>query len=487
MNIPTYQRKDYSYLQNAFTGLQQGMGALQQGIARTQEIGQREREMEREQEFFDNLKITNSEADVVREQKINEYASKVWEAMGLPDTPEGYERARSIAAQKYYPSTAQEKKEGTAAKRFFEQEKTDETELTRMRMSNWSGKATKGETYKMPPRKEIQEPAGNVGIEDRGRVRTNLSSFPQSPQEASMSAEQELLKQKRYLPETLTHKLSDQELWDLGVELGITNEPRFKAAMEKRGRDAAAAAAGPDLTQEKVATAGFQQPVQPSTEMIGFMPSEQENKKLKVEELKAKKQTGKGTGGDEVKLKDLLEYGRKLQDSQRQISTAITSTADKIRNPMKRNVGDTEESLNTELKTLQKQREDLQPLIKANENDIEYKRKQLKFPEAPKAEPVTGPSEDAQKVAADILNSMKVEKPKGYAVVSRFGKPTYSKGKGPKTKYFTEEFNRNQAKQVARYAKSVGVDLPVDKIAVTLKNRSLEDVIDAIIQRSKGK
>ena len=304
MNIPTYQQKDYSFLPNAFQGLQQGAAQFQQGLARTQAIGEKEREMKRQAEYFKKLNLTREEQEKVKDVAITELAVDVHEALELPDTPEGFERARDISIQRFHPFTADEWKNGTGMERIQKTIEGNKKFLTDLKMKTWSQKASGKEQavfqQQTTPyeRKTIQEPPGTVGVEDQGAVKKPLSAFPQTTGEMQQRElkreEQGQIPMQEGLQDTITKesaatkgvsKANLEELWQAGVKAEITNLPEFKQIMEKMGRTSIT-----PITEQQYTAEGLGKPVVP--EGIGKLPqemSEKEKEELRIKELEAKR------------------------------------------------------------------------------------------------------------------------------------------------------------------------------------------------------
>lgn len=262
MNIPTYQKKDYSYLPTAFNQLSQGLGKMQQGISTAIDIGEKERKRQQEDEFLAKLKVTRADTETVYDKAVAEAAVKIREAKGLPDNEEGYNQALSEALRIFYPITADEWKNGTGVLRLHKQEQDELPKyLDKARMDNWTEKYLKGTETKPYQRAEIQEPIGAVGVEEEGTVKKPLAAGPQTLQEAQQSAGKEMLEQP---PVQLTRQLTPDDLWRLGVELGVTENPKFKQMMEEYGRTTIMGEEGEPITAQKYTAEGYRMPVVPT-------------------------------------------------------------------------------------------------------------------------------------------------------------------------------------------------------------------------------
>lgn len=262
MNIPTYQKKDYSYLPTAFNQLSQGLGKMQQGISTAIDIGEKERKRQQEDEFLAKLKVTRADTETVYDKAVAEAAVKIREAKGLPDNEEGYNQALSEALRIFYPITADEWKNGTGVLRLHKQEQDELPKyLDKARMDNWTEKYLKGTETKPYQRAEIQEPIGEVGVEEEGTVKKPLAAGPQTLQEAQQSAGKEMLEQP---PVQLTRQLTPDDLWRLGVELGVTENPKFKQMMEEYGRTTIMGQEGEPMTAQKYTAEGYRMPVVPT-------------------------------------------------------------------------------------------------------------------------------------------------------------------------------------------------------------------------------
>ena len=452
------------------------------------DIGDRERKRAQEDEYLAQLKISRADAEKVRETAIVEAATQIREAMGLPDDESGYSRALDISSQLYYKPTAEEWKNGTALVRVNKQEKDDlPALLDKLKMNNFRERLLSGtEEVSMPERQTIQEPVGTVGVEDQGTVRKPTSAFTQSKGELQQSADREMLTQQPIQP-TVNREMTADDLYRVGVNLGITEKPEFQNLMSTLSRqDVMKKERETPITKEEYAAEMAAAPVESKSQFYKDFPSSEEAKKREIDKVRAQKAS---RGSPEVKLKDLLSERRGLENTKRQIQSTMTSISDKLRKPMtiNRDQGESEESLKEQRNILAQQLTGIDSDINMLDSDIDYLRGKQNFPEPPPLEAPTGPSEGAQKVSRDIMAAMQQEAPQGYAVITRYGKPTWSKGKGKKTKYYTADFNAKLLEQVLNYANSLGVDIPTDKLSINLQKHSLEDVIDAIIIRSGGK
>jgi hypothetical protein len=293
MNIPAYQKKDYSYLQNAFQPAQQGFGQMTKGISSAIDIGDKLRKRKQEEELLADLKIQRKDAEKVRETAIVEYAAQIHEAMGLPDTEEGYGRAQDLAAQEIYPFYGDEKQDpAKGVKRLYTDEQKREQRLNTLKMKRFREEFQKGTVEEQfPQRQSIQEPVGSVGVEEnQGTVKKPLSAFPQSVAETQQQADREMIEQPQIQP-TVTRERSADDFYRLGVEYGITDQPEFKSLMSTLSRqDITRRERDKPLTQQQYAAEALQQPVVPTNELVGKLPSEMseyEKEKLKVDRMKA--------------------------------------------------------------------------------------------------------------------------------------------------------------------------------------------------------
>lgn len=483
MNIPQYQKKDYSFLQNAFTGLGQGAQQFQQGIVNQQQISANERKRQQEEEYIKQLKISREDSEKVRENAIINAAVQLREAMGLPDTDEGRDIALTEASKLYPKATASEWQTGGATMRYYNTEKDVLPQvITKHKMNQFRNRVTQPTIQEnLPPVPQYTEPQGTVGVEDQGKIQRPLSAFPQSKQEMQQSASRELATQPRVIP-TVSTPQTDEDRWKYAVQQGISQEPEVKDVLGRQGRmSTLSELEGQPVTKESVSEGMLRKPVIEGTELVGNLPSSEDAKKREIERIKA----SKGTGSD-VKYKDLLAEYRQLQSTQSQIEARRAVIADKLRNPMRREKGETEEVLVAGLQNSDAQLADIRPKVKALESDVSYMRSELKFPEPPKEQTPTGPSQDAQKVSSDIEKAIKNKAPRNWTVVSRYGKPVYTKGKGPKVKYDAQTYNQNLVEEVSNYAKTLGVEWDAKQLSTYLQKYSLSEVIDTIQKISAG-
>lgn len=328
MNILAYQKKDYSYLPQAFQQMGQGFGQLTEGVSKAMDIGDRERKRKREEELLADLKIQRKDADTVRDNAIVEYAAKIHEAMGLPDTEEGYGRAHDMAAQEIYPFYGDEKQDpGKGVKRIYDQEQKQEERLNKLKMKRFREDFQKGTVEEqIPQRQSIQEPVGNVGVEEQsGAVKKPLTTAPQNLQELQQSADKEMIEQPQLQP-TVTRERTPDEFYRLGVELGITEQPEFKSLMSTLSRqDIMNRERDKPITQQQYAKEALAEPIVPESELVGKLPpemTEAERERLKIAKMAAQRpragtdQTSKDireeTKRDDRLSSEILRYTEKM-------------------------------------------------------------------------------------------------------------------------------------------------------------------------------
>lgn len=284
MNIPTYEKKDYSYLQDAFKGLQTGAQQFQQGLSNTMTIGEREDKRAREKELIGQLKVTNEQAKTVREVAITELATDIMDALGAGDIPEARDYARSRASQYFYPFTNEELKTGNGVLRVYDQEQNKEALLNKIRMKRVNEKIKGGlQTESFTPQRTIQEPVGTVGVEDAGDVKRPLETAP-TQQEMQRSAESELATQPTYM-KTLPREITADDLLREFPEL--IGDKKFEKVLDYVGRQDVAGKQWPEgTTQEEVMRQYTQTPV-PSE--AGYKYAETYSKREGADDLEALK------------------------------------------------------------------------------------------------------------------------------------------------------------------------------------------------------
>jgi hypothetical protein len=387
MNIPAYQKKDYSYLQNAFQPAQQGFGQMTKGISSAIDIGDKLRKRKQEEDLLADLKIQRKDAEKVRETAIVEYAAQIHEAMGLPDTEEGYGRAQDLAAQEIYPFYGDEKQDpAKGVKRLYTDEQKREQRLNTLKMKRFREEFQKGTVEEQfPQRQSIQEPVGSVGVEEnQGTVKKPLSAFPQSVAETQQQADREMIEQPQIQP-TVTRERTADDFYRLGVEYGITDQPEFKSLMSTLSRqDIVKRERDKPLTQQQYATEALAQPVVPTNELVGKLPSEMseaEKEKLKVERLKAlRPRAGKDPISTEIREEtkrydkirsEILKYnekinrlrqarvrlegGKKLDDEIKKLLVGITDPENPNVNEINGRIEDLQiltDDLNNDIKTI---------------------------------------------------------------------------------------------------------------------------------------
>lgn len=320
MNIPTYEKKDYSYLQNAFKGLQQGASQFGQGLATAMTIGEREDKRAREKELLSQLKVTNEQAKKVREVAITELAADIMDALGAGDIPEARDYARSRASQHIYPFTAEELKKGTGVLRVYEQEQNKESLLNKIRMKRVNEKVKGGlQTEQFTPQRTIQEPVGTVSVEDSGDLKRPLETAP-TQQEMQRSAESELATQPTYM-KTLPRDITADDLLREFPEL--IGDKKFEKVLEYVGRQDVAGRDWPEgTTQEDVTRQYTQTPYtsEAGYKYAGTFPKRDTGDDMEALKLKKIKQEiellkKKGVTGDIKEVNKNITNFTKIKDS----------------------------------------------------------------------------------------------------------------------------------------------------------------------------
>jgi len=394
MNIPAYQKKDYSYLPTAFAQAQQGLGQFTQGVSRAMDIGDRERKRARDEELLADLKIQRKDAEKVRETAIVEYAAEIHEAMGLPDTEEGYGRAHDMAAQEIYPFYGDEKQDpGKGVRRVYEQEQKREQRLNKLKMDRFRGEFQKGTVEEqIPQRQAIQEPVGSVGVEgEEGAIKKPLTSGPQNIQEIQQQADREMIEQPQLQP-TVTRERTADDFYKLGVELGITDQPEFKNLVGYLGRKEVTERERTEPTyQGPVMREALSKPVvQPEAEKFAQTypkeMTEEEKEKLKIAKMRALRptagtdQTSKDireeTKRDDRLSSEILKYtekmarlrkarvqlaaGKKLDEKLKQALTGVVSN---VENPDIREIDSEIDKIDTYTEGLKESRQEARDRI----------------------------------------------------------------------------------------------------------------------------
>jgi hypothetical protein len=328
MNIPAYQKTDYSYLPQAFQQMGQGFGQVGQGLSAAFDLGEKERKRAREEEFLADLKIQRQDAEKVRETAIVEYAAEIHEAMGLPDTEEGYGRAHDMAAQEIYPFFGDEKQDpGKGVKRVWDQEQKREERLNKLKMNRFREDFQNGTVEEqIPQRQPIQEPVGAVGVEaEPGEVKKPLTTAPQSLQELQQRADREMIEQPQLQP-TVTRERTPDDFYRLGVELGITEQPEFKSLVSTLSRqNIMRKERDKPITQHQYATEALAEPVVPESTLVGKLPSEMseaERERLKIDKMRAQRPTA----GTDQTSKDIREETKRYD----KISSEILRYTEKV-------------------------------------------------------------------------------------------------------------------------------------------------------------
>lgn len=328
MNIPAYQKTDYSYLPQAFQQMGQGFGQVGQGLSAAFDLGEKERKRAREEELLADLKIQRQDAEKVRETAIVEYAAEIHDAMGLPDTEEGYGRAHDMAAQEIYPFFGDEKQDpGKGVKRVWDQEQKREERLNKLKMNRFREDFQKGTIEEqIPQRQPIQEPVGTVGVEaEQGEVKRPLTTAPQNLQELQQRADSEMIEQPQLQP-TVTRERTPDDFYRLGVELGITEQPEFKNLMSTLSRqDIMRRERDKPITQQQYATEALAEPVVPESTLVGKLPSEMseaERERLKIAKMRAQRPRA----GTDQASKDIREETKRYD----KISSEILRYTEKV-------------------------------------------------------------------------------------------------------------------------------------------------------------
>lgn len=510
MNIPAYQKKDYSYLQNAFTGLQQGLGQFQQGLATTMNIGALERKKAQEEEFLKNVKISNEEADLLRTNMIVELASDIIEAKGYSDTPESYDRAASEASQFYPPFTPEERQKGTGALSLYKRDEKREAYLNNLRKRNWERKAfgegqpPAAQQVVPPERRTIQEPVGEVGVQEpqTGAVKKPLTTLPQTVGELQQGVlreeERGQIPQQEGLQETFAKEAPSEEgvkredlmkLWREGARLRIADEESFKNAMEVMGRMSFMRG---DITEEEYNALGLSQPVASTTATSTGLTSSQE-----AERIKAQRERALRPGRDYavMDLTRLLDARRGVQETIRKYQDSIANYNDKIKKQQFA-PGETRQSLELQVQGAQDKVMALNEDLNTIGSYITQAEKTAGYTPPPPYTPPPQPeiiSNEAEEVADELLETMQRVAPKGYNLDSQYGRDTWSKGKGRKKEYKTLEFNLRLAQELMKLAQSRGItfkgerDVELDKLISIVDQIGLQGTINRILNASGKK
>lgn len=317
MNIPTYQKKDYSYLPNAFANLSQGMGQFQQSISRTQDIEQKERQMQQEDEFLAKVKLSRQEVEKVYEDIVSNAAVQIREAMGLPDDESGYERALTEAVKIYHPITPEEWKNGTGAMRLNQQEREKLPKvLGKIKMKNWDKLYLQGGDQKRFAT-GMQRPSGDVGVEtEPGKIQKPTTTLPQTLEDVQRPAEEDSLSPT--IQTTLPDEMTPEQWYKIGVELDITDNPKFIERMKYLQRKYTMSEYAGKPTVQQYSTSALGMPiVEDEKALVKGLPSEISAKdkiKLATDRLKALRKADNQDDRDDNIIKIMKEKNDLAQE-----------------------------------------------------------------------------------------------------------------------------------------------------------------------------
>lgn len=339
MNAPTYEKKDYSYLPETFQRASQGFRQFGQGLKTAMDIEGTERKRAQEDEIINNVRISNEEAELVRENLIADFATEIMKSKGLPSTNEGREAAYNIAVRYVYPLTPEERKTGTGLKRLWTQEQDKIPQfLKNETVKTWLNKVYQATgSFTFPKKQDIQEPVGTVGVEEEDGVRRPLASGPLSEQEVQQAAGRTLAEQPSYIEKMPSPvDLDLEQLWREATELGITDNQKVRNAMSylQRQQIKQEQPIGEPLTSQYVATETYGMPVTDEKEVMKYLPKAMEEKdriKLENDRLKALR---KAVTKDEVDENINKAIARQDKLTREHITNAATIT--KLQQALKR-------------------------------------------------------------------------------------------------------------------------------------------------------
>ena len=501
MNVPTYEKKDYSYLPTAFGQATKGLEGISGGITKALDIGTKERQKQQDIEKIKQLKIDKDGLEMARENVIAELAVEVRDALDLPDDETGRGRAADIAMTYYYPFYGSELSDPRmGGERLYKQEQNKDEYLNKLKMKYFREEFQKGTAGGEAVPKRIQEPVqGTVGVEDAGTIKKPLTTLPQNIQDVQQS----VLQSKSELPERLEKIHGEgtaKDFWNFGVKLGITHMPEFKSLVGYLGRQETIEKEYPEkIYQGPVMREALSKPVvqeegKEYAKTYEKEMTELEKARLENERLRAKRPYSSQVPG--VKdLGTLLNYGQRLEESRRKIYGDIAKYESKLKDHSLFNRDETEQSVKEQLYNLDQQAADVDKLIADNTADITTARSKIGYPQPPTPTP-TAPSptpdivSEAKKIANDLEKSMTTDAPnKKYRVETRYGKKTYSSGKKQKREYHTEEYQRLMAEKIIETAESRGKgpkpenrEKAIASIAKALQTKTVAELIQRILE-----
>lgn len=317
MNIPTYQKKDYSFLPNAFSNLAQGAGQFQQSISRSQDIEEKERKRIQDEEYLAKVKLSRQEMEALYENTVANAAVELHEAMGLPPDEEGFDRAMTEAVKIFHPITPDEWKTGTGAKRLHQQEQDKLPKiLGNFKMKNWDKLYLQGGDQKRFAT-GMQRPTGEVGVEtEPGKIQKPTGTLPQTLEDVQRPAEQDSLSPT--LQTTLPDEMTPEQWYKIGVELDITDNPKFIERMKYLQRKYTMSEYGGKPTVQQYSTSALGMPiVEDEKSLVKGLPSEISAKdkiKLATDRLKALRKADTQDEKDDNILKLMKEKNDLAQD-----------------------------------------------------------------------------------------------------------------------------------------------------------------------------
>ncbi len=317
MNIPTYQRKDYSYLPTAFSNLAQGAGQFQQSISRSQDIEEKERKRQQDEEYLAKVKLSRQEMEALYENTVANAAIELREAMGLPDDETGYERALTEAVKIFHPLTPDEWKTGTGAKRLHQQEQDKFPKiLGNFKMKNWDKLYLQGGDQKRFAT-GMQRPSGDVGVEtEPGKIQKPTTTLPQTLEDVQRPAEEDSLSPT--IQTTLPDEMTPEQWYKIGVELDITDNPKFIERMKYLQRKYTMSEYAGKPTVQQYSTSALGMPiVEDEKALVKGLPSEISAKdkiKLATDRLKALRKADTQDEKDDNILKLIKEKNDLAQE-----------------------------------------------------------------------------------------------------------------------------------------------------------------------------
>lgn len=492
------QEVDYSYVPMAFSRAKQGISDVADFSAK----------MKKQEEFEENLKrvkVSREQVQKARDEAIVELATQYREAAGLPNDDVGYDRALSVVSSAVYPLTSKEMNDPDSAARRINGFELDQFPkmLNKAKMDRYRKETESTQEQIRPEGAAPMQPQGQVGVEDEGVYRTMAQ--PQSVGDLQSQTGEQMLNEPYAAPEVSRDPTSEEMRKKARGIFGPEIPAPIQSEIGTKGRLELAEGEYPEgYTKERAYGDVAKKPViekdmEIFTKQFPETPeppdplSELDRAKIAKLRADARRLNKKAaSGGADVKFSDLAKLQKQRNDVEKTIkdvSKVIADINNKLSNPRRMDVdgGETADSLIGQRDMLNNRLQSSKKQLPGIDNDISEIRKRLEVPEVEPedTEADAGPTPEAQKIAVSIRNMMDDEsvKPnKKYRVMERFGEPVYFDPK--KKRYDSSAYKSAMQDQVYEFARSKGVKMPIDRLAIALTKNSLEDVIEAIIKKS---